>query len=401
VRNLRLVVAALLVSFVGPVVAQVTTHYVRPKNPKLMSTAVMVRDGRMLEALATATTQNIRVPEHLSLVMAECGQPNAFYQRDKKAIILCYEFFDDIVSGLLRDFGKRVPRATLTNMAGGLLAFVYLHELGHALVNLLNLPVLGREEDAADQIATYLLLQSTNFQQLTDGFVAVHWFNRKKTFFYTRRHYADEHSLGPQRQFNIACWAYGSNPQQFLALAQYAKLPRERAVRCGNEYQQLHNAVGQLLSGHLLTAAAAARSSKPSPRAIDTVKLLEEALRCSTKPNPRLVLGPLQFAGAVSQQTYLNVDSVSYFSASGLKAFGLPVAAVFGFDHNPSMFARGPGTSPPITIGAIFEATPADVESALRRAGVNNVSAKSVDDLDEHSRALKTAMQLTALTCVE
>ncbi len=25
--------------------------------------------------------------------------------------------------------------------------------------------------------------------------------------------YADEHSLGPQRLFNVACWIYGSNGQ--------------------------------------------------------------------------------------------------------------------------------------------------------------------------------------------
>ena len=36
---------------------------------------------------------------------------------------------------------------------------VTLHEAGHAVNDLLNLPVLGREEDAADQIAGFIMLQ--------------------------------------------------------------------------------------------------------------------------------------------------------------------------------------------------------------------------------------------------
>ena len=34
----------------------------------------------------------------------------------------------------------------------------FLHEIGHALFNLLRVAILGREEDAADQVAAYLML---------------------------------------------------------------------------------------------------------------------------------------------------------------------------------------------------------------------------------------------------
>ena len=36
---------------------------------------------------------------------------------------------------------------------------MFLHETGHAVFNMLQIPVLGREEDAADQFAAYLMLR--------------------------------------------------------------------------------------------------------------------------------------------------------------------------------------------------------------------------------------------------
>ena len=35
---------------------------------------------------------------------------------------------------------------------------VFLHEIAHGLFDLLKIPVLGREEDAADQVAAYVLV---------------------------------------------------------------------------------------------------------------------------------------------------------------------------------------------------------------------------------------------------
>ena len=39
------------------------------------------------------------------------------------------------------------------------LVATFLHEAGHALFDLLEVPLLGREEDAADQLAAYYVLQ--------------------------------------------------------------------------------------------------------------------------------------------------------------------------------------------------------------------------------------------------
>ena len=51
--------------------------------------------------------------------------------------------------------------------------FTLLHELGHALIHTLKLPVLGREEDAADTLAIAGLLIG-EMEQLQQPFCLVH-----------------------------------------------------------------------------------------------------------------------------------------------------------------------------------------------------------------------------------
>ena len=52
---------------------------------------------------------------------------------------------------------------------GAVIAFILEHEFTHALIHVYNLPVLGKEEDAADTLATLLLLKSPQGDKLALG----------------------------------------------------------------------------------------------------------------------------------------------------------------------------------------------------------------------------------------
>jgi hypothetical protein len=73
------------------------------------------------------------------------GAMNAWY--DDEVITVCYELLADILkSAPAQDLPIGVSRAD--TVIGPVLA-VFLHETGHAVFNMLQIPVLGREEDAA------------------------------------------------------------------------------------------------------------------------------------------------------------------------------------------------------------------------------------------------------------
>lgn len=225
----------------------VQVHYVAPRNPNLQPIARAFSDGRLLESFAGVFRTNIRFPRTFHLVARECGVQNAFYDPQQNAINLCYELMNSMLLGITQAFAARNGMERAGNIYGGALAFVVMHELGHALIKNFNVPVLGKEEDAADQIAIYLMLLSKDKQLTTNAVVGAHWFFRQKSFLYTRAHFADEHSLDPQRQYNIVCWTYGSDANYYRQLAIYARLPQHRAQRCEDEYRQLKRSVTSLI----------------------------------------------------------------------------------------------------------------------------------------------------------
>ena len=98
----------------------------------------------------------MRLPRALLLKVEGCdGESNAWYADD--AVTVCYEYLEDI----LQNAPKETTPAGVTRSDAivGPTLEVFLHEVGHAVFDYLSVPVLGREEDAADQFAAYVLLQ--------------------------------------------------------------------------------------------------------------------------------------------------------------------------------------------------------------------------------------------------
>jgi hypothetical protein len=135
-----------------------------------------------------------------------------------------------------------------------------LHETGHAMFDMLDVPVLGREEDAADQVAAFIALQFNKDVQRTiiKGF-AYFWQiaaksgddpptatnpNPPKDAMQRCLNdplcaYADVHGTASQRLYNTLCLGYGGNPDAFKDFVQMGWLPKTRADDCGREYHQL------------------------------------------------------------------------------------------------------------------------------------------------------------------
>ena len=117
-------------------------------------------------------------------------------------------------------------------------AWIFLHEVGHALIDVLDLPITGLEEDAADQFATVAIIRLAQspwpayygailFRALGQNRglpgVADFW---------------DEHALHEQRDSNILCWLYGYDPFDFVFVPSRFPDSIDRLERCDTEYHQ-------------------------------------------------------------------------------------------------------------------------------------------------------------------
>jgi hypothetical protein len=117
--------------------------------------------------------------------------------------------------------------------------FVFLHEIGHALIDTYKLPIMGNEEDAADRCSAYINLEELGDDGVRAVFAAADAFSiESKQGAPKDRNMADEHLLQEQRFYNSLCMIYGSNPSKYDYVVTDGYLPKERAVRCKAEYQK-------------------------------------------------------------------------------------------------------------------------------------------------------------------
>ena len=122
----------------------------------------------------------------------------------------------------------------------GTLVGIVLHEGGHMLFDMLDVPVFVAKRTRPTRWQVIALQFNKDVARtIAKGFV----------YFWAREQdpatsapisvWSDEHGSAGQRMYNALCLAYGGDPQTFQEFVNLGWLPKKRADHCGQEYSQL------------------------------------------------------------------------------------------------------------------------------------------------------------------
>lgn len=201
---------------------------------------------QLFESIASGLNDTLALPRDITIVLAEGGTVNAWWDPSTSQIVLTYE--------LIAHFGQIfTPYAQSEEELGTAVlyttVFVFFHETGHALVSVYDLPITGKEEDAVDQLATLIFIEAGEDNV---AITAANWFYLAGQQTGTENlAFWDVHSLDMQRYYNIVAWIYGSDPQKHAYFVTDNYLPADRAQTAQYEYQQMSNSWNKLLSPYL------------------------------------------------------------------------------------------------------------------------------------------------------
>ena len=173
--------------------------------------------------------------------------------------------------------------------------FVLYHEVAHLLFDQLQLPVLGREEDAADNLATWTLLKHNSpdshaaLRDAARGWTLTGLANQSGG---NPEDIAANHRLDQQRAHQIVCLMVGSDKRSFRPIANEYGLDRGRQDTCQGDYGLLNQSLETVLpsrtavtdgtqvyvryhhaGGRLTKAADALKSSRVLDQVADEVRL--------------------------------------------------------------------------------------------------------------------------------
>lgn len=204
----------------------------------------------LLEEAVKSLNETFLLPASVEVAVRECGVANAYYESDSRRISLCYELVASYAGMFFAEAETKEDWEWAGEAVAGATLFTLYHELGHALIDVWDLPITGREEDAVDQLATIILLEGGE-----DGETAA--LNGASSFWEEESGkdedpgFWNEHSVGEQRFYNIVCWSYGKNPQGLSHVIEDEWLPEARAAQCPEEYARMAKGWDALLSPHV------------------------------------------------------------------------------------------------------------------------------------------------------
>jgi hypothetical protein len=211
-------------------------EHIDVKNPRFVEIDRQVKAEKLMEKAADRLNSALILPHDITLRTKDCSEVNAFYDSNDGSVTVCYELMEHFFK-VFRAGGSTEDEAYQKMFDA--VRFVFLHEVGHALIDTYKLPIMGNEEDAADRCSSYINLEELGPDGVKAVFAAADAFAIESKLGDSReRNMADEHLLQEQRFYNSLCMIYGSNPGKYGNIVTDGYLPKERAVRCPSEYQK-------------------------------------------------------------------------------------------------------------------------------------------------------------------
>jgi len=246
---------------------KITFDYYEPRDPKFAPLYQRLQDRRVLEELSKFLAP-VKWPNTLRLVIKECPassaapqQPQVFYTGNDRSLTICYQWFAFLEA--LRPqpaFGTRQEV-----VVGGLLGIV-LRESARAVFDMLQVPLLGDEGDAADQASAFTALQFDD--EIARVTIKGSYFVWKKyddelTVDDKPYNFSTRSSLPRQRMYNTLCIAYGSGRTLFKTFVDQGDLISTRAETCADEYRLVQAAFRRTIVPHVdLEAMKKVQSTK-------------------------------------------------------------------------------------------------------------------------------------------
>jgi hypothetical protein len=251
-RTLVAAALALLVAWPGaalaPAVAQTKARITYQYEPSVfLGLQTRMQQRQVLQELAQFLSP-LRLPRDLKLVTQDCGAQTRPYVTGGP-VTICYELINQIEQAA----AKIAPQdqAEQQRVLTGSVIEVALHETAHAIFDILQVPIWGREQDAADRLAALIMVEFGEDMERTAiiGAAELFEYSAKTGKTWTGSDFADTGSPDAQRYYNYLCIGAAADTLNFgnwldAEWVDKSKsiIPKDRADHCAREYEQIRAA---------------------------------------------------------------------------------------------------------------------------------------------------------------
>jgi len=178
------------------------------------------------------------LPYDLRVSTADCDAA-AYYSYKSKSIVICSRTLDYL--------SRYAYRAEDLDAIDKNIRFILYHETAHMLIDVYSIPVIGREESAADTFAIMTMLEYDGYESIEHVIMFYDTVREDRhTVIPTSVKYWDEHMLFAQTYYDMLCLTYGK-----YDIGSYKELLHNRAESCRYEYSRQKDALEELFGKYI------------------------------------------------------------------------------------------------------------------------------------------------------
>ncbi|MDX6581832.1 MAG: hypothetical protein QOI10_1016 [Solirubrobacterales bacterium] len=234
----------------GPTGAGVDVSFEQPTGGQDNQLGATLLKANRVPFLMTSFSNAFQLPKPLLVRGVNGFGGGPFFNPKDNSITYQYGFVTLVYNTITQLHPDWTPKQ-VGSAVGAVDSFILAHEFTHALIHDFKLPVLGREEDAADDLATLILIKADGGDQYVAD-AAQFWAALSQRQAVPQvTDYADVHSLDLQRSFEMLCELAGSSKTAFAEVQSLNALPAARLATCPAEYKQKVKSFEQVLEPHV------------------------------------------------------------------------------------------------------------------------------------------------------
>ena len=242
---------------------QIEIEYVRPTNAEFEPIYERLKSRKVLETLRQFLAPlKLKDGKKLVVKFDQCAGASYARYTPLTAATICYEFVEQVerlaptAPVHLIQTERRPPVKPDAALVGPVVQAL-IHEVAVAAFDILEIPVWGRQDDAADRVAALVLLQFSKFDLAWNTIVGTAWFLAGSAL--APPDLSDVRGVMAQRYYTTLCLAYGGNRKMFAGFVAFERdnspaagdLPSPRARGCADEYNVLRHAFNRSIAPHI------------------------------------------------------------------------------------------------------------------------------------------------------
>lgn len=244
----------------------VIVRYQQSHDIKLQPIAKKLQANSSIQDAIGLMNEEFVFPEPLTIVFG--GNDGPLYDPAPNEILIPYRFFDDVeqrfnaINYASDEQGEANPES-LEQAVMDVIIHTLFHELAHALIANYELPIVGKEEDAADNLAAVLAIEYfENGAEIAISAADLFYLEGDEISEFEDADFWDEHSLDLQRYYTTLCHVYGSDEIAYAYLLKETGFSTERGELCIDDYERTANNWLTLLGAYMTLDADANTPAK-------------------------------------------------------------------------------------------------------------------------------------------